>query len=357
MWRVVLSVCLLCCGSEGHISCKNNAGRDVDWYILYKQPGTVQFIYSDSRNSDFKKTRKLINNKDEALAKTLEPIFIDNQNVDSLPTMINHHQATQVQRLDVATAKVGLVMVDEDTVVWVLHSTPKFPKTRESNSFFPSSGVKNAQTFICVTFHKKTHLRNIRAHIFDFANTKFFSADIENFRNIWTSDDELNKKKKLYQDLRSMDGENFKGFFKKTLEKPEVGDLYVTIANTLKTNLYAQTCGGQDGRSGPYCPDGGQNVYNVESIKFSTVPDVQWNRGSDHSKWCVSEDNDWTCIADSNRAVSQFRRPGGALCIKNKGVNNAFTMLKGEYEDCHTGVGMKRKPPEIVVLPKKKQKT
>uniref|UniRef100_A0A3Q1HSP3 deoxyribonuclease II n=1 Tax=Anabas testudineus TaxID=64144 RepID=A0A3Q1HSP3_ANATE len=231
----------------------------------------------------------------------------------------------------------GLVMVDEDTVVWVLHSTPKFPKTRESNSFFPSSGVKNAQTFICVTFHKseletignvpgdmltctvnqfilvelnvkyvscmfsETHLRNIRAHIFDF----------------------------------------------KTLEKPE--DLYVTIANTLKTNLYAQTCGGQDGRSGPYCPDGGQNVYNVESIKFSTVPDVQWNRGSDHSKWCVSEDNDWTCIADSNRAVSQFRRPGGALCIKNKGVNNAFTMLKGEYEDCHTGVGMKRKPPEIKV--------
>uniref|UniRef100_A0A7N6ASI5 Deoxyribonuclease-2-alpha n=1 Tax=Anabas testudineus TaxID=64144 RepID=A0A7N6ASI5_ANATE len=214
----------------------------------------------------------------------------------------------------------GLVMVDEDTVVWVLHSTPKFPKTRESNSFFPSSGVKNAQTFICVTFHKseletignvpgdmltctvnqfilvelnvkyvscmfsETHLRNIRAHIFDFANTKFFSADIENF----------------------------------------LGDLYVTIANTLKTNLYAQTCGGQDGRSA-------HSVYNIEQIQFLLV---EFKQGSDHSKWCVSEDKDWTCIGDSNRALSQFDRPGGALCIKNEGVRKAFFDLKFEEEKC-----------------------
>lgn len=47
----------------------------------------------------------------------------------------------------------GVLMVDRtDSGVWLLHSTPQFPYRRNRDNFWPGSGQKNAQIFICVTF-------------------------------------------------------------------------------------------------------------------------------------------------------------------------------------------------------------
>lgn len=43
-------------------------------------------------------------------------------------------------------------MIDKDNVVWLLHSTPRFPGD-ESNNFYPGSGRRNAQIFMCVTLN------------------------------------------------------------------------------------------------------------------------------------------------------------------------------------------------------------
>uniref|UniRef100_A0A3Q1INU7 Deoxyribonuclease-2-alpha n=2 Tax=Anabas testudineus TaxID=64144 RepID=A0A3Q1INU7_ANATE len=326
MWRVVLAVGLLCGGSDGQVSCKNEAGVAVDWYILYKGANSFDFIYIDrTMRGGFKKGSSPINHQDGILAKTLAPIFTDKPECEFIAY---NDQPPYGSSGSACGHSKGVVLVDKDTVVWLLHSTPQFPETRESNKFFPDTGKTFAQTFICVTFPKsqldkiETHLRHIRAHIFD-SNMDKFSA--VKFREVWTSDKMLNEQTVLYQDLTSMDGENFKCFFKKISKEPEDGDLYVTIANTLETNLYVQTWGRQKHKSGSSCSARRYCLYNVQSIKSTLLGN--WNCGSDHSKWCVSENKDWTCIADSNRGERQFERPGGALCIKNHVVTNAFKKL------------------------------
>ncbi|MBN3313181.1 DNS2A protein, partial [Atractosteus spatula] len=66
----------------------------------------------------------------------------------------------------------------------------------------------------------------------------------------------------------------------------------------------------------------------------------------DHSKWCVMKGGGgavctsrpggphWTCIADTNREISQTRRGGGAVCTSRPGVWKAFLTVVDTFEDC-----------------------
>lgn len=91
---------------------------------------------------------------------------------------------------------------------------------------------------------------------------------------------------------------------------PAAGDLYVTIGKNIGT-VDAQT----------WCSKTSHDT-EVENVKcISIVPGRSWGPTKDHSKWCVSRENDWTCFADLNR---DQKRRGGALCINNKGVKNIF---------------------------------
>uniref|UniRef100_A0A8D0A0F8 Deoxyribonuclease-2-alpha n=1 Tax=Sander lucioperca TaxID=283035 RepID=A0A8D0A0F8_SANLU len=222
----------------------------------------------------------------------------------------------------------GVVMMDKTTTgVWLLHSTPRFPFLRDQNKFWPDSGAKNAQTFICVTFKydEFQQIGNVITFTFDDHIPADFHENLQKLRG----DDNNNRPQRdnevSTQDLTSEGGTSFCSFAKKRCKE---GDLYLTIAETYKTDVRVQTWGGQSGRDGDYCEDKQRQVINIDSLKTDLGT---WNAGNDHSKWCVSTEskNHLICIADMNRSDSQYERPGGALCFEHKKASQLFKGVAG----------------------------
>ncbi|KIH48191.1 hypothetical protein ANCDUO_21743 [Ancylostoma duodenale] len=74
-------------------------------------------------------------------------------------------------------------------------------------------------------------------------------------------------------------------------------------------------------------------VYDVEEVNLLGKP---FPSSKDHSKWGVSMnvDKPAVCIGDVNRQVSQFNRGGGAVCIEDKKLWQAFHGSVAKYEKC-----------------------
>uniref|UniRef100_A0A3Q0T826 Deoxyribonuclease-2-alpha n=1 Tax=Amphilophus citrinellus TaxID=61819 RepID=A0A3Q0T826_AMPCI len=109
----------------------------------------VECLYIDSQG--MRRAGKDINDPQGVLANTLKDLFSPKQNIGFISYSDQPPNVPSVSQ-NFGHSK-GVLLVDKSgTGIWLLHSTPKFPKARDANSFWPESGQRNAQTFICVTF-------------------------------------------------------------------------------------------------------------------------------------------------------------------------------------------------------------
>ncbi|XP_003440196.1 deoxyribonuclease-2-beta [Oreochromis niloticus] len=340
MWKLLLTFSLLCWTSEGSVTCRNENNGEVDWYILYKTPKTntlqgVEYLYIDSQG--MRRGTKAINDPQGVLANTLKTLF---QPDGSMPPSFGFISYGDQLPRDVASQNFGhskgvLLVNESGTGIWLLHSTPKFPYARDENSFWPSTGVKNAQTFICVTFpydeFRKIgkHLQYIRAFPFDHRIPGDFHTELQDVVNKVDVPPDDN-----FQQLTSSNRSNFYSIAKNYSSADDDGeDLYVNIAQKVSSDLLVQTWGCQMRRDTSFCKE---NKFKVENINTTATSLGQWNNTKDHSKWCVAKDpeNNWMCVADVNRAPSQYARRGGALCINDKKIKDIFQNFANKIEDC-----------------------
>ncbi|XP_039635513.1 deoxyribonuclease-2-beta-like [Perca fluviatilis] len=371
MWRIFLMVSLLCWSADGQrVTCRDHNNGEVDWYIIYKAPKLkdiktdgLEYIYIDSKGKKKETSKdhnKLINAADGVLANTLRPILKPIKSMtDNFGFITYNDQPPGCNAFATFGHSKGVVMMDKTTTgVWLSHSTPQFPFKRDQNKFYPTSGAKHAQTFICVTFNYK-EFKDIGQHLLDIAAFPFDhhipTGFHEQLIKVTEKDLKENPPGGKISDLTSPGQQAFVTFAKKlyegeifTVEPRFDGDLYLTIAEHYQTNVRVQTWGCQDGRERSYC---GKNrkVINIESVKPNLGNrEVKWKASNDHSKWCVAEDNnnDLICIADVNRAVTQYKRPGGALCFRHKEASKLFEDVIDKTELCPspttTSAGSKR---------------
>ncbi|KAA8594405.1 hypothetical protein FQN60_005239 [Etheostoma spectabile] len=293
------------------------------------------YIDSDGKIETSKDHNKLIDNPVGVLGNTLKPLF-----TTSMPKDFGFITYSDQPPGCNAPAKFGhskgLVMMDKTrTGVWLLHSVPQFPFRRDNN-FYPSTGEAKAQTFICVTFNYDEfqkigdHLLHIAAFPFDHHVPADFHKEL-----IDVTERTITPGEKV-QDLRSAAGASFRSIAKHNINedvkdkdpKRFEGDLYLAIAEEYNTDVKVQTWGRQHKREDSYC--GLKEVLNIPSVKADLGNgEVKWTASNDHSKWCVSANanNPLICIADVNRAISQYKRPGGALCFENQPASDLFKGL------------------------------
>uniref|UniRef100_A0A8C6WRW2 Deoxyribonuclease-2-alpha n=1 Tax=Neogobius melanostomus TaxID=47308 RepID=A0A8C6WRW2_9GOBI len=343
--RRILSL-LVCLGvlfelSHSDVACRNDQGKEVDWYILYKLPKSsgdgLSYLYMDQSTRGWRFSREKINSSSGSVANTLKPLFdFYKKKTEGFGYILYNDQPPKSLKLASASFahSKGFVMLNKTTGVWMSHSTPQFPSYRTEH-FWPSSGNNNAQTFLCVTYPYSEfknigiHLKYMHVYPYDSDLPPYFTEELKCVaqRSCYP------KSKPWFKvlDLTSLKGRHFKSFAKYSRFKKDLYD--GLIVNFTQQDLYVKSWGSMRQPLPSNCskiiPHFVYNIKQVNPHRRGPFPDTV-----DHSKWCVTPSGSFTCVADMNREVSQMSRGGGAVCMDDPIVGAAFFTAVQNAQPC-----------------------
>ncbi|XP_061593143.1 deoxyribonuclease-2-alpha-like [Cololabis saira] len=340
LMRFFSSVGILLQGCHSDVTCKNDTGHDVDWYILYKQPNLNGFgssyLYMDDTSDGWIKSGEDIDSRSGSLGRTLKPLldFYDKKTEGFGYMLYNDQPPPPYVAASSFGHSKGIVILDRQTGVWLSHSTPKFPTYRRRD-FWPKSGNMNAQTFICVTFPYDQfreiglQLKYIHAYSYDSDVPTTFHEELRCVaqRSCYPKSEPWTR----LTVLTSVSRRSFRSYAKYSRFRD---DLYSGfIVQSMPQNLFVKSWGKLRKPLASNCSSSiPHHVYNVTFVQWPGR--TAFSNTVDHSKWCVTADGSWTCIADMNREESQMSRGGGAICTDNPGVGRAFRALISDYVPC-----------------------
>uniref|UniRef100_UPI0037E6FC95 deoxyribonuclease-2-beta-like n=1 Tax=Semicossyphus pulcher TaxID=241346 RepID=UPI0037E6FC95 len=332
------------CGAD--ISCRNEVGEPVDWFIIYKLPrykigevgSGVDYMYLDSSVGSWQMSKFMVNTSQGALPSTLNQLYMgeaykSNSSVYALyndaPPILDYH-------LGYGHTK-GALLFDHSQGFWLSHSVPHFPMFAEKGYVYPSSGKVNGQTALCVTYRYEQflHIAQQLAYIFPrFYNCSVpaaFVADLPHLAQLCEGSKPPLASDKRVEQLSSIGGEKFVSFVK---SEHFVDDIYTGwVAQVLDADLLVETWQ----RPSHELPSNCSLPKHALNIKRIQLPgSVQFQSHYDHSKWCVSQayDQQVTCLGDLNREKAQMWRGGGLVCTFNPLIYKAFRQLVDWYIGC-----------------------
>eukprot|EP01132_Coremiostelium_polycephalum_P005337 gene5337-6657_t len=344
---------------ESEITCLDENGKAVDWWVIQKLPtltGTdgrflkgLAYAYADKNSESLNLTDKWLDDHSNALGYTLNQIY-DNRNSDDLMWLMYNDQPPESKvSSDYAHSK-GVLALTNKTGFWLIHSTPRFPlvpSDSENTYHFPSNEVRNGQSYLCISFDSKESLDTIsrklfinRPYIYNYKIPTGFplkTTDIEKllmggFESLPTGET---------SELKSRDGLQFKVFAK---NKEWNQDLYESLLqSSIKQDMIITTW--RLGAGYTIMPTFCQPKYtwdSVNSLQLKITHDAgvmyTWRYTKDHSKWAISLDDDnqehYVCIGDINRMYSQFKRGGGTACFINNKLWQSYFNLVSNADFC-----------------------
>ncbi|XP_010764733.1 deoxyribonuclease-2-alpha-like isoform X2 [Notothenia coriiceps] len=317
MMALLLTVGIVFQLSESRVTCRNDKGNEVDWYILYKFGNGLSYLYMDESTNGWKLSNNTIDSSSGTLGNTLKPLLdYYVRKTEGFGYILYNDQPEKTAKPSSSYGhSKGVVMLDRETGVWLSHSTPKFP-TYQSKSFWPKSGNVNG-----------LQLKYIHPNAYDHFIPKTFHWALQDLKTGFPRKDHFFR----VQNLTSLGGKHFVSFAKYTRFHD---DLYSgLIVKCMPESLYVKGWGKSSSNQLPSnCSTRiPHHVYNVKRVKLNGT--VYYDT-KDHSKWCVAPNTGWTCISDLNRHESQKNRGGGAICFQNIAVAKAFNATIDDKEPC-----------------------
>ncbi|XP_048474056.1 deoxyribonuclease-2-alpha-like [Rhincodon typus] len=325
------------------ISCYNDDGQPVDWFIVYKLPKHVsktglQYKYMDSSSNGWRTGNRLINDTDRAVGGTLQQLYEKSKLQRDQVAYVLYNDQVNTTLSSYGGHTKGVVLLDDIQGFWLVHSTPFFPPRTDQSYKWPHSGMKNGQSFLCVTYRYDqfkdigTQLLYNNPHVYDHSIPPSFAKDLVNLNKAATG-------KKLERPpwqskvvLSSAAGKLFTSFAK---SRKFGDDLYSGwVAGSFQSDLLVQTWPNSAHTLPSNCTMT-YSVYNVKVITFTTY--TSFESSMDHSKWCVTRPGSgvkWTCIGDINRDRAQEHRGGGTVCTDDPVVWDSFSSLVTSCEFC-----------------------
>lgn len=319
-----------------------------------------------------------INSPDSAVLRTLSPVrddrvsvvlynddpgetVVDDDTDDDEPGVYTAADGTKKRVREITFGKAhakGVLMMHGDTnsAVWFTHSMPRFPPRANEPLTIPESAQFYGQTFMCISLDLRKsgipmvdHVRTLRPLIYErrvdenLYNIIPDLRDLDTSKNLRESGQEAYmmeqkklRKTNLVQTITTRGGQPLSLFAK----GPTFGrDLWAGwVDEELGSSLYVETW--RRGRGDPVnstCPSGDFHINNVKDLKYDEK--AGWSFMNDHSKWAISDEREHAnvCLGDSNRMESQYKRGGGAVCIKCLDCWDVFSNTIQDVEPCPRG--------------------
>ncbi|XP_028259114.1 deoxyribonuclease-2-beta-like [Parambassis ranga] len=339
----VVFLCCTLCSSD--ISCRNEAGEPVDWFIIYKLPRNrikevgsgVEYMYLDSSVGSWQMSEFVINSSKGAIGNTLNQLYMGKtyQSNSSVYALYNDAPPVLDYMKEYGHTK-GVLLFDRSQGFWLSHSIPHFPSFPERGYLYPSSGKVNGQTALCVTYrydqflHVAKQLFYLYPRFYNCSVPAAFSADLPQLTQLCEgSKPQLTSDRRVEQ-LFSIRGEKFVSFVK---SEHFVDDIYTGwVSQVLHADLLVESW--QRHNVLPSNCSLPKHTMNIKRIQLPTS--VRFQSYHDHSKWCVAREYEdrVTCLGDLNREKAQMWRGGGLVCSDNPIIYKAFRQLVDYYTAC-----------------------
>ncbi len=328
------------------LSAKNDAGQPVDWWFAYKISSESEsskglkatggeYVYYDADTAaaggKLALSSNVMNKKEGTLYSTLSQLYGRSAKGNRSLGFWFYNDENPIKgkpKGKVVSSRghtKGVVAFDlkSDTGFWLIQSTPLFPPA-EGFSFL-ETGMKMAQTFLCITLHS-AHTAMRIAHSMYVAQqpSVYYASKIPkdlpkvDYRALLMQNEIDHGRTKVAIDFPffSRGMEHFRLMAK---NKYWGHDLYNDwVGPRLHQDLKVETW--EHGKTPSRAEsDGTHRVTAMQSVTLEPNPAYSWSESYDHAKLAISDPDEkvhWVCVGDINFTLAQEKRGGGTVAFK-----------------------------------------